>query len=182
MVIDRRTIRTQAAIESGFIEVLSQKPLNKITVLELTEQINIGRGTFYSHYKDLFDLYNKIMGETTRALNRLFDANYPDNPADNYDFFANQMIAYVDEHRKLFVSLMHNDLGGKFAIQLKEMLMRKVEERQDITGTDTREHGRVSFTCSGVIGLMIDWLDDKLAISADDLSDLVAELIVNMYA
>ncbi|WP_054760537.1 TetR/AcrR family transcriptional regulator [Secundilactobacillus collinoides] len=87
MVIDRRTIRTQAAIESGFIEVLSQKPLNKITVLELTEQINIGRGTFYSHYQDLFDLYNKIMGETTRALSRLFDANYPDNPADNYDFF-----------------------------------------------------------------------------------------------
>ena len=92
------------------------------------------------------------------------------------------MIGYVDEHRKLVVGLMHNDLGGKFAIQLKELLMRKGEERQDITGTDTREHGRVSFTCSGVIGLMIDWLDDQLAISADYFSYFVAALLVNMYA
>jgi Transcriptional regulator len=75
--LDRRTKKTQNAIKQAFLELLQQKPINKITISEITDKVDIGRGTFYIHYTDIFDLQNKIIAETISDLENIFDLNYP---------------------------------------------------------------------------------------------------------
>ena len=43
---DRRVRRTKRMLEKGLIQLLGQKPLRSITVRELTELVDINRGTF----------------------------------------------------------------------------------------------------------------------------------------
>ena len=47
---------TKYALENSLKKLLAQKPLNKITVSDITEDCGINRMTFYYHFKDIYDL------------------------------------------------------------------------------------------------------------------------------
>ena len=57
---DRRVKRTKKALRTELLKLLMIKKLNEITVKELCEAADINRGTFYLHYMDVFDLFEKI--------------------------------------------------------------------------------------------------------------------------
>ena len=47
---------TKRALENSLKHILSQKPLDKITVSDITDDCGINRMTFYYHFKDIYDL------------------------------------------------------------------------------------------------------------------------------
>lgn len=56
---DRRTRRTQKLIRDNFIDLMEQKPINEITIQEITDRADINRRTFYLHFTDIYDLLSK---------------------------------------------------------------------------------------------------------------------------
>ncbi len=61
--MDLRTKRTKHSIMNAFIELRAKKPLEKITVKELSELAYINKATFYTHYKDIYDLSEQLEKE-----------------------------------------------------------------------------------------------------------------------
>ena len=57
---DARVRYSKMIIQSNFVSLLKQKPMNKITVKELCEMADINRATFYKYYMDFYDLMEKI--------------------------------------------------------------------------------------------------------------------------
>ena len=53
---DIRVRRTKKLLRKGVAEIGKTKSVNKITVKELTDLVEINRGTFYLHYKELIEL------------------------------------------------------------------------------------------------------------------------------
>ena len=53
---DRRSLRTRRLLMQAMVELMRTKRYDSITVLEITEQANIGRSTFYAHFTDKDDL------------------------------------------------------------------------------------------------------------------------------
>ena len=49
--MDRRQKKTRNLIFTAFLELLSQKNVNQITVSEIIEKADIGRATFYAHFE-----------------------------------------------------------------------------------------------------------------------------------
>ena len=47
---------TKRALEDSLKRLLLQKPLDKITIADLTEDCGISRMTFYYHFQDIYDL------------------------------------------------------------------------------------------------------------------------------
>ena len=66
--MDRRQIKTQAQIKQVFIHLLAQQPLDKITVAQLSATADINRGTFYHHYRDIYDLHDQIVAGLIRDM------------------------------------------------------------------------------------------------------------------
>ncbi|MCF0137184.1 MAG: TetR/AcrR family transcriptional regulator C-terminal domain-containing protein [Oscillospiraceae bacterium] len=61
--IDRRVRYTKKAIRESFLDLLEQKPIEKISVTEICKRADINRGTFYSHYSDPFELKESLERE-----------------------------------------------------------------------------------------------------------------------
>ncbi|MDO4962065.1 MAG: TetR/AcrR family transcriptional regulator, partial [Eubacteriales bacterium] len=55
-VKDRRIRKTRAALKKSLTTLLQHKNVKDISVKELTDLADVNRGTFYLHYKDVFDL------------------------------------------------------------------------------------------------------------------------------
>lgn len=61
------TTFTTQAIEAAFIDLLGEKPFDKITVMDIVKRCGINRNTFYYHYHDIYDLLDQLLAEE-RAL------------------------------------------------------------------------------------------------------------------
>ena len=49
----RDVIKNKKAILQGYIDMTSEKMIDKITVSDVIKKANVSRATFYAHYKDI---------------------------------------------------------------------------------------------------------------------------------
>ena len=65
---DRRSQRTRHLLSEAFVQLMREKGYSAITVNDLIERANIGRSTFYSHYRDKDDLFVHELDRVIEAL------------------------------------------------------------------------------------------------------------------
>lgn len=65
---DRRVRYTKQAIRDGFLRLLAEKPIEKISVTEICREADINRGTFYAHYSDPYELKRSLEDQLSDAL------------------------------------------------------------------------------------------------------------------
>ena len=103
---DLRVIKTKEGIENAFLELLRVKPLNRITVLELSRAARIHRSTFYLHYLDIPDLYTKTMQKTLSS---------PIAEADFFPYLFDDPVRFLEEMSKIVT-----DNLGKLKLLLQD--------------------------------------------------------------
>jgi AcrR family transcriptional regulator len=68
MKTDGRVRYTRMVIKESLLKLLTNKPIQKVTVTEICELAQINRATFYTHYRDAFDLLEQIEDELFAEL------------------------------------------------------------------------------------------------------------------
>ena len=79
--MDLREKKTIRDIQDAFLQLRARKPLERITVRELVELAEIGKSTFYLHYKDVYDLCDQMQKDVIRKIFadiRRYDAFFTD--------------------------------------------------------------------------------------------------------
>ena len=77
------------------------RPIGKITVREICERTGIHRSTFYAHYRDVFDLVERVEKSMSRQLTETFFRKL-DEKAPARDCFA-EIFAFIREHRDFYL-------------------------------------------------------------------------------
>ena len=163
---------TQRGIIAVFLELLKQKPLDKITVTELVKACGISRKTFYNHFQTLDELVEHILEEETRrALSREINAvNWVENYLEMAGFLLNNPAAFAH----LYHSHMHR--------YLKQYLYRLCEKALEIYAGSILAPGSyrpedlrllMAFYANGISGLVTDWVKDG---QQADISGQLTEL------
>ena len=57
---DRRVIKTKRSIQSSLVEMMKDTPYQEISVTNLCKRADIGRGTFYLHYNDIYEVVQEL--------------------------------------------------------------------------------------------------------------------------
>ena len=148
---------TKRALVASLKELLAEKPLDKITVTDLTEHCGVNRMTFYYHFKDIYDLVEwaciedataALAGKKTadtwsEGLAQIFEAVY-----DNKPFVLN---AYRSLDRERM---------ERFLYSLTADLIRGVidEKSQQIAASEEDKAFIADFYKYSFVGLMLDWI------------------------
>lgn len=66
--MDLREKKTRRSITNAFLTLRAKKPLERITVKELSELAEISKATFYLHYHDIFDLSETLQNEVIQQI------------------------------------------------------------------------------------------------------------------
>lgn len=62
-VVDRRVRKTKRQLRLALMKLMADKSIKDISVRELAAIADINRGTFYIHYKDVYDLLSSLEDE-----------------------------------------------------------------------------------------------------------------------
>lgn len=60
---DRRIQRTRQLIQDALVSLIAEKGYEKVTIQDIIDRANVGRSTFYAHYRDKEDLLLRGVAE-----------------------------------------------------------------------------------------------------------------------
>ncbi len=177
--VDRRVRRTKKLLLQGLTKLMSEKKINKITVKELTELVDVNRATFYLYYKDIFDMVEKVETEMflyfSEALGK-FSTKGSNN--ENILSLTNYIFEYISEYSQLCSILLGPDGDYAFVERLKKVIKESfpvLEQNQD----PARRHYLMPFLISGCIGAIQQWLEDDMKTSPKVMAAFVLEMSMN---
>ena len=129
---------TKRALASALKELLEHKPLNKITIADITEQCGVNRQTFYYHFQDIYALLEWIY---TTDAQRLLEGK---RDGDTWQQGFLQVLEYIRDNRALVRNTYHSvsrELLEGYLYRVTYQLMRDVVEER-AAGTQVPEEDR----------------------------------------
>lgn len=120
--MDIRIEKTKSAITNTFLELRSKKALEKITIKELCEQARINKSTFYSHYKDIYDLSDQLETEVVTSV--IESMQHPEKLFEDPVAFTKELfLGYLSMD-----SLIHILFSGSRSGELVRKIERHLKE------------------------------------------------------
>lgn len=160
---DSRVRRTKRLIRQGLVELAKTKSVNKITVKELTDRVEINRGTFYLHYKDVYDLVDSIENELYDSFNVVISSITSEqvlkSPIDVCELFCNHFYEQIDAYSMLLGQ--HGD--AQFAYKIGELFNVKVFEifNEIFPNMDKAKYDfAYNYGKFGLVGLVTCWFTE----------------------
>ena len=176
---DRRTLKTRKAIRDALSQLLTKKELHKVTVQEITEIADINRGTFYKHYLDIYDLYDKTENDILVDLG-LMVLELQNLSSD--EFFSH-LIDYIDDNRTLFTMVFCPNTTGKLLQKFSKCLdglFKQVEaEKHHADIMDIALSYRSFYRSQGCLAIIGKWVNGGFEESKKFIVDTITELDKN---
>lgn len=176
----KNAIRSRQLIKNAYVALLNEKDVNKITVTDIIGRAGISRGTFYAHYADVHDLYNKLENDAITTILNIIEETGILNLLENPLPTLATKLQFLDKNKEYYRLLLSSCVGGEFIQKLSdEFALQFVAQLSEHFATANKEIVRsyISFAASGVRGMIFRWLDGTLQISADECAKLLAEMM-----
>jgi AcrR family transcriptional regulator len=68
---DRRIQKTQRLLREALASLIREKPYNSIVVKQILDHANVGRSTFYTHFRDKDDLLVSCIHDMVRSIDAM---------------------------------------------------------------------------------------------------------------
>lgn len=167
--------RTATFIEQEFLNLLEERPYNKITVKNIVEACNINRNTFYYHFHDIPELLETILKETADKI--IKEHGTFGKPID----CLKPVVEYCTEYRRAVLHIYRSEKRDNFLINLNNIAGYVVETYlNEVTGDiDIPEDDKrllMGFYKALLVGVTLDWLDNDMRYDLLTRADRLSEL------
>ena len=180
--VDRRVRKTKKLLRECLTHLLKEKKIQDITVRELTEMADLNRGTFYLHYKDVFDLLEQTEEELLTAFRQLLNRLDAKNSDNELVPVFEEIFSMVQENGDLVEILLGENGDLNFLNRLKALIREKCLENwmEMFRGGNSSDFEACSaFIVAGSVGLVQHWLQTGMDQSPRDLAILAERLFLH---
>ncbi|HMD15044.1 MAG TPA: TetR/AcrR family transcriptional regulator [Terriglobales bacterium] len=176
---DRRVRRTRDVLGEALIGLMHEKPFEAITVQQVIDRANVGRSTFYTHYRDKDDLFLSDVEDFFEGVATLLSRR---GETSNRVAPVRELFAHVADARELYATLIAagkiNDvmeLGqGHFARAIEQRLAELSPDRPK----NSMPRAATAHALAGaLLSLMSWWIDHEMAGSPAQMDDLYHEMV-----
>lgn len=176
---DRRNIKTEQLIKDVFLNLLKEKNLIKITVAEISRLANLGRGTFYLHYSDVYDLYENIEKDVIEDLRNMFKDAFPTTDSDKSKKLTMSLVEYIENNKDLFRILVRSDMGNTMYKIKKSFYSDVVKENAVVNPSmnDQYSYTESVFVVSGIVGVLERWIIDGFKRPSVSIAEMLNAII-----
>ncbi len=184
-LIDRRITRTRGMLQHAFMALIMRKGYDATTIQDICEEANVGRSTFYSHYKSKEDLKRKGLDHIRAALLARQKEALTGSQMDTAKplAFSLTLFEHAREHLPLYRALLGSD-GATISLgSIRQIIADLVRTEvaagspKAINQTDIREL-KIQFIVGAFMGVLTAWLDHGATQSPSDIDALFRTMVL----
>lgn len=174
----RSAIRSKKLINDALADLLTEKPLDKITVTDVVSRADINRGTFYAHYKDIPDVVDHLIQQTFSAIRDAMIAHASSNTN-----IEHALLATIQEILEEDITFYRKILNSSASTVMQEQLVAIATEfmlenrEQFYPGNQDAYVIAIRFCAGGLTNLYRDWFSGKLPYTLEELTQIGEALI-----
>ena len=168
----RHSLMTQRLIAQALKTLMSEKPLEKITIQNIADLCGIKRQTFYYHFRDIYDALEWLYEEETVSILQQFSS------VENWEDPALLILKYMQENSAACLNVLNsmgNKLIRKFFFQDFYTIYHKAFI--NLTAGYDLDPKLVDFfarmTVYAIEGSAINWLEEGMKRSPEELVTMV---------
>jgi AcrR family transcriptional regulator len=159
---DRRVRRTRKLLHEAFISVVIEKGYEKTTIQDILDRADIGRSTFYAHYRDKEALLAASFDGRQEKLRQEIGAITPAGPID-----VSRPAALIFEHayrnQRVYRALCGRQGGALVQRYLRrlvgDLLRERLRPHFAETGAEVPADVAAEFYTAAALGLLVWWID-----------------------
>jgi len=179
--------KTKKLIQTSFMHILQKKPFESITIGNVTEHAHINRGTFYLHYQDKYDLLEKIeqqlfadLGDHIAELQSHYFSIQTFKKGQEQ--MAARLFAVIELQSPILKILLSDHGRAGFHLRFRDAFTKNVrvnlEKNESFTANLTVPIDYfLSFITSAFLGLIEQWIQNKLDKSPQEMTNLYIDII-----
>lgn len=152
---------TEKAIREAFVELLNEKPLDKITIKDITETCGISRNTFYYHFADIPTLLENVIN---REIERVVSETETELAWE--DAFISGAQFALENRRFIYhayKSVRHEEVE-RYLNSVAGEIMRRFVARvaEGIPVSEMDKQLIADFYRAALVGMVVDWLNQGM--------------------
>jgi AcrR family transcriptional regulator len=187
---DRRVRRTRRALREALRDLMLQKAYDQITVQDVLDRADVGRATFYAHFRDKDALLMSEFEEMRESLRRHLAAylRTQEHASDEGLGVARALFEHAAERHGEYRALVRSRSGGailKLAHQELTSLMREHFD-EAIARRQLKPVVPVEVTAQYVAGALLAlltwWLCHDVPYTAEEMARMFGRLTVRAVA
>ena len=167
---------TKRALEASFKRIMQNKPFEKITIKDITDDCGVNRMTFYYHFKDIYDLLEWICYEDGK---RILEEHHA------YDTWQEGFYQIFEEVRKnkVLVDNIYHALGKELIENyiyplVRDLIMRVLHEQEGgVKLADEAETFIADYYTFVFIGFMFQWVKGDMKTDPHQIIENLSKLI-----
>ena len=166
---DRRSQRTRRLLSEALVQLILEKDYNAITVSDIIERANVGRSTFYAHYRNKDDLF---LGELDRVI-EVLSQRIPDQEELPY-FPSLGLLRHVGEEYELYKALVWTPGIDLLVKHLQKSLSQRVERGLEKSGRAFEVPLPIlaNFITGSFLTLLKWWLENRRIYSPEQMDEI----------
>lgn len=174
--LDPRVVRTRNLLGKAFIDVLSEKGFQSISVQDITERAGVNRTTFYLHFPDKYAMVDFITSQAFRQEieKRMLNACHFSMP--NLQALIVTVCEFVTQ---AIANCAHSEpqFEGLVETQVKKQLQSLLQHWIEQAGHTSDPQIAATAASWAIYGLALQWSHDKKQPPVEAYADQVLPLI-----
>ena len=179
--VDRRVRKTRRLLRQCLTALLKEKKIQDITVREIADMADINRGTFYLHYKDVFDLMEQIEAELLDELEDVLNRYRAQDLLSRPSLIFAELYPLVKDNSDMVAILIGDNGDLNFVNRLKEIVREKcLKDWMELKCPNSSGsfEAYYFFIVSGCIGMVQYWLNSGIKESPEQLAAMSEDIIL----
>lgn len=176
--INASSRRTRKAIKEAFAKLLKEKrSIENITITELVKVANITRGSFYTHFDNIYDVARDFQEE---LLEVIFNDEFQVTSLDNMEEYLDMVIEHLRTNEETYKMILVSNESLIFMDKLNRMMSEHLEEffkKRD----DKKIFLKITLFVNGMIVLFIKYFREEIDTSLDDLKVFIKETFTELF-
>jgi AcrR family transcriptional regulator len=180
---DRRVVRTRQLLREALVSLILERGYEAVTVQDILDRANLGRSTFYAHFRNKDDLMFSGFEQFAIGLH----AHTQGAAGEGLSAFTLHLFRHVEEARRLLKALWGRQ-GSRAILKRSEIALSAVLRRQ----IEQLAQGRpkpavplvpivpidiaVHYAASSLMSLITLWLDCDLPYTAEQMDAMFRQL------
>ncbi len=178
--LDRRSQRSRRVITNALLDLLLTKKFNEITIQEITDEADVGRATFYLHYRNKEECLMQLLTDGFDSLVAEIE-HMTGSGERNFIEVLEKVFQYTSDNRKLFLALLSANPRPNILEDLQSYIQEKVMKGaampQDLNPLLKKA---ISVNLTGALIAFILWLlKDEPEISPNQAAKIFVEFFQN---